>query len=42
VEAAADRVACGACVAPNEAQGWLGTHEYRPGAKPDERCVTVK
>ncbi len=38
----ADRVECGACVAPNEAQGWLGTNEYRPDAKPGDRCKQVK
>ena len=36
------RVECGACVAQNEAQGWLGTNEYRPDAKPGERCARVK
>ncbi len=36
------RIECGVCVAPNEAQGWLGTHEYRPEAKPGDRCKPVK
>lgn len=36
------RIECGVCVAQNEAQGWLGTNEYRPDAKPGERCKRVK
>jgi hypothetical protein len=36
------RVECGACLVANKAEGWLGTYEYRPDAKPGERCVRVK
>ncbi len=37
------RIECAACVARNEAQGWLGTYEYRPDEKkPEDRCVRVK
>lgn len=36
------RVECGACTARNEAEGWLGTWEYRPDGKPGERCHRVK
>lgn len=36
------RIECGVCVAQNEAQGWLGTNEYRPDAKPGDRCRRVK
>ena len=36
------RIECGACVAQNEAKGWLGTFEYRPDEKEGKRCVRVK
>ncbi len=36
------RVECGACLAPNKAQGWLGEYEYRPDAPEGQRCVRVK
>jgi hypothetical protein len=36
------RIECGVCVAKNEAEGWLGTNEYRPDAKEGERCKRVK
>lgn len=36
------RIECGACLAQNEAQGWLGTYEYRPDEKPGARCKRLK
>lgn len=36
------RIACGACVVQNKAQGWLGEYEYRPDAAEGQRCVRVK
>ncbi|BDG05335.1 hypothetical protein [Anaeromyxobacter oryzae] len=39
---AEQRVECSACVVQNEAQGWLGTYEYRPDAAAGSRCVRVK
>ncbi len=36
------RIECGACTARNEAQGWLGTWEYRPDERPDARCHRVR
>jgi metal-dependent hydrolase (beta-lactamase superfamily II) len=36
------RIECGACTAQNEAQGWLGTYEYRKDAESGKRCVRVK
>ena len=36
------RVECGACVLPNEAEGWLGTYEYRPDASEGKRCSKAK
>ncbi len=36
------RIECGACLVQNKAEGWLGTFEYRPEAKPGSRCVRVK
>jgi hypothetical protein len=36
------RLACGACLLQNKAQGWLGQYEYRPDNKEGERCVRVK
>lgn len=36
------RVECGLCLAPNKAEGWLGTYEYRPDSSEGKRCVRVK
>jgi hypothetical protein len=36
------RLACGACLLQNQAQGWLGVFEYRPDNAQGERCVKVK
>jgi len=36
------RIECGACVAANKAQGWLGEYEYRPDAANGQRCIRVK
>ncbi len=36
------RIECGACVAQNEAGGWLGTYEYRPDEKPGARCKRIE
>ncbi|HEX9243447.1 MAG TPA: hypothetical protein VF875_13480 [Anaeromyxobacter sp.] len=36
------KIECDACVAQNEAQGWLGTTEYFPDAEPGDRCRRVK
>jgi hypothetical protein len=36
------RIECGACVAPNKADGWLGTYEYRPDDPEGKRCTRTK
>lgn len=36
------RIECGVCLAPNKADGWLGTYEYRPNESEGKRCVRVK
>jgi hypothetical protein len=37
------RVECSTCLVQNEAEGWLGTYEYRPDASaPGDRCKKVK
>jgi hypothetical protein len=36
------RLACGACLLQNQAQGWLGVFEYRPDNQQGERCVKVR
>jgi hypothetical protein len=36
------RVACGACLLQNKAEGWLGLFEYRPDNSEGQRCVRVK
>jgi hypothetical protein len=36
------RIECGLCLAPNKADGWLGTYEYRPESAEGQRCVRVK
>jgi hypothetical protein len=36
------RIACGACLLQNKAEGWLGVFEYRPDNAEGQRCVRVK
>ncbi len=36
------RLECGACLAQNKAEGWLGLYEYRPDEASGQRCVRVK
>ncbi len=36
------RIACGACLLQNKAEGWLGVFEYRPDNPEGQRCLRVK
>ena len=36
------RIACGACLLQNKAEGWLGVFEYRPDNSAGDRCVRTK
>ena len=36
------RLACGACLLQNKAEGWLGVWEYQPDNDAGARCVRAK